>query len=95
MNDNSPHIEMYSADYCGFCLRARALLKDKGARWHEIHVDHDAALRLAMVERSGRRTVPQIFIDGRHIGGYDELFALERSGQLDGLLGKGGASSAA
>lgn len=95
MDENSPQIEMYTAEYCGFCLRARALLRNKGANWQEIHVDHDAALRMAMVERSGRRTVPQIFIDGRHIGGYDELFALERSGELDKLLDKGDASSAA
>lgn len=86
---------MYTAEYCGFCLRARALLKAKDVRWHEIHVDHDAALRLTMVQRSGRRTVPQIFIADRHIGGYDDLYALDRAGELDALLGKNDASSAA
>jgi len=95
LQKNAHKIEMYTAQYCGFCLRARALLKNKGVDWHEIHVDHDADLRMAMAKRSGRRTVPQIFIDGRHIGGFDDLYALERRGELDALLQQGDTSSAA
>lgn len=95
MNKKTPLIEMYTAAYCGFCLRAKALFKSKSASWNEIHVDHDAERRLEMVERSGRRTVPQIFIDGRHIGGYDDLYALERKSELDALLVGDDASSAA
>jgi len=91
----SPKIEMYTAGYCGFCERAKALLKSMGAAWHEIHVDHDPEKRMEMVERSGRRTVPQIWIGDRHIGGFDDLYALKRSGELDGLLNAGDASTAA
>ena len=86
---------MYTADYCGFCIRARALLERKGAKWHEIHVDHSGEKRLEMVERTGRRTVPQIFIQGKHIGGFDDLYALDRDGKLDALLAGDDESSAA
>lgn len=86
---------MYTAEYCGFCRRAKALLESKGVGWHEIHVDHDAAKRLEMVERTGRRTVPQIYINNAHVGGYDDIYALERQGELDSLLQTDGKSSAA
>lgn len=86
---------MYSAGYCGFCRRAKALLEQKGVTWNEIEVDHDPALRLEMAERSGRRTVPQIWIGEQHIGGFDDLYALERAGKLDELLASPDASSAA
>lgn len=92
---SQPEITMYSAGYCGFCQRAKYLLEGKGVSWREIEVDHDRALRLEMVERSGRRTVPQIWIGEQHIGGFDDLYALERSGQLDELLAPPDASSAA
>jgi glutaredoxin 3 len=80
-------VEMYSTGFCGYCDRARALLQRKGITVTEIKVDEDPADREAMLKRSGgRRTVPQIFIGERHVGGYDELAALDRSGELDRLL---------
>lgn len=95
MRMTAPRIEMYTAGYCGFCERARSLLKRKGAVWQEIHVDHDPDKRMEMVERSGRRTVPQIWIDDLHVGGFDDLYALDRAGELDALLDTGDASTAA
>ena len=92
---SQPEITLYSASYCGFCQRAKTLLKNKGVSWQEIEVDHDPGLRMEMVERSGRRTVPQIWIGEQHIGGFDELFALERNGKLDELLAPPDATSAA
>jgi glutaredoxin 3 len=80
-------IVVYSQPFCGFCSAAKRLLKEKGAEFQEIDVMAEAGRRAEMVERSGgRRTVPQIFIDGRHVGGYDDLSALDRSGELDRLL---------
>ena len=78
---------MYTTFFCPFCSRAKNLLKKKGIDFTEIDVDGDPALRQQMTERSGGgRTVPQIFIDGKPIGGSDELAALELSGELDRLL---------
>ena len=77
---------MYSTGWCPYCDRARALLTKKGLAFKEIDVDENAKLREEMVARSGRRTVPQIFIGGKHIGGCDELFALEGNGELDSLI---------
>lgn len=77
---------MYSTQYCPYCTRARALLERKGVAFEEIDVSRDEARREHMVRASGRRTVPQIFIDGRPVGGYDDLVALDRSGELDRLL---------
>ena len=80
-------IVMYSTQWCGYCQRARNLFERKGASVHEIKIDEDAKERDIMLERSGgRRTVPQIFIGERHVGGYDDLAALDRSGELDKLL---------
>ena len=80
-------IEIYTSPICGFCHRAKALLTKKGAAFTEIDVTGDPGVRDAMVARAqGRRTVPQIFIDGRHIGGCDDLYALEDAGKLDPLL---------
>ena len=80
-------VTMYSTAFCGYCTRARALLDRKGASVNEIKVDEDPADREAMLKRSGgRRTVPQIFIGERHVGGYEDLAALERTGELDRLL---------
>jgi glutaredoxin 3 len=80
-------VVMYSTGFCGYCDRARALLQRKGVTVTEIKVDEDASQREAMLKRSGgRRTVPQIFIGERHVGGFDELAALERAGELDKLL---------
>ena len=82
-----PQITMYSTAFCGYCDRARALLGRKGVALTEIKVDEKPEDREAMLKRSGgRRTVPQIFIGDRHVGGYDELAALDRSGELDRLL---------
>jgi glutaredoxin 3 len=80
-------VVMYSTAYCGYCQRARNLLERKGVAVQEIKVDEDARERETMLQRSGgRRTVPQIFIGERHVGGYDDLAALDRSGELDQLL---------
>jgi glutaredoxin 3 len=84
----TPDIVIYSTGWCPYCLRARALLERKGAAFREVKVDEDPAERDAMLARSGgRRTVPQIFIGDRHVGGFDELYALEKAGTLDELLG--------
>lgn len=80
-------VTFYGTGWCPFCVRARHLLADKGADIHDIDVDRDPALRREMVERSGHRTVPQIWVGERHVGGCDELFALDRAGELDLLLG--------
>jgi glutaredoxin 3 len=78
---------MYTTFFCPFCSRAKNLLKKKGVEFTEIGVDGDPTLRQQMTERSGGGyTVPQIFIDGKAIGGSDELVALEMSGELDRLL---------
>jgi len=83
-------IEVYSSLWCPFCSRAKALLKRKGVAYEEIDVDRDPNLRQQMMRRAGgQRTVPQIFIDGRHVGGSDDLADLERAGELDALLGIG------
>ena len=85
-------IEIYTTATCPYCHRAKALLKRKGASFTEIPVDGDPAARAAMSERAGgARTVPQIFIDGRHIGGSDDLYALDARGGLDPLLAAGDA----
>jgi len=80
-------ITIYTKPYCPFCSRAMALLEKKGAAFTEIEAAFDPAKRAEMVERSGgRATFPQIFIGGRHIGGCDDLVALDREGKLDPLL---------
>ena len=80
-------IVMYSTHTCPYCDRARALLERKQAAYHEIKVDTHPAEREIMMQRSGgRRTVPQIFIGDRHVGGFDELVALDRAGELNALL---------
>lgn len=78
---------VYASRYCGWCTRALALLEGKGAAPAVLMVDVDREVRRAMEERSGRRTVPQIFIGDRHVGGFEDLRALDAAGQLDGLLG--------
>jgi glutaredoxin 3 len=83
---SAANVVMYSTSYCGYCMRARSLLERKGVAFQEIKVDEDMREREIMMKRSGRRTVPQIFIDDRHIGGYDDLAALDRAGELDPLL---------
>lgn len=80
-------VEIYTKMTCPYCLRAKALLQRKGVELHEIAVDFGGEQRQQMIDRAGgRMTVPQVFIDGRHIGGCDDLFELEDMGKLDELL---------
>lgn len=89
-----PLIEIYTTRYCPYCVAAKALLKRKGAVYTEIDVSGDREQREAMIERAGgQMTVPQIFIGDLHVGGSDELQALERAGKLDPLLASDGASA--
>jgi glutaredoxin 3 len=82
-----PPIDIYTTRFCPYCRSAKALLDRKGAAYREIDVSSDAGLRDAMIERArGRSTVPQIFIGKVHVGGSDDLHALERAGKLDPLL---------
>ena len=81
-------VEIYTKDWCGYCARAKRLLGDKGVEFEEYDISLGGPKRVEMIDRSGgRSTVPQIFIDGAHIGGSDDLAALERDGKLDALLG--------
>ncbi len=81
------HITMYSTGVCPYCTMAERLLKAKGVEEIEkIRIDLDPAQRAIMMERTGRRTVPQIYIGAMHVGGFDDLNALERGGKLDALL---------
>lgn len=81
-------VTVYSSMWCPYCTRAKKLLDSKGANYEDIDVTMDAAARLEMTQKSGgQRTVPQIFIGDQHVGGSDELAALDRAGKLDGLLG--------
>lgn len=83
-------IEIYSTMQCPYCVRAKMLLDAKGVDYEEIHVDDNPERREEMLRRSGgKRTVPQIFINDRSIGGFDDLWQLEQSGQLDDLLNEG------
>ncbi len=82
----NPDILMYCTKFCPYCLRAHMLLKSKGVEYRTINVGGDQKLWDEMEEKSGRNTVPQIFIDDYHVGGYDDLAACDRAGQLDSLL---------
>jgi thioredoxin reductase (NADPH) len=86
-------ITVYSKSWCPYCARAKELLASKGQTWTEYDVEAEPARRDEMVARAGRATVPQIFIDERHVGGADDLLALERSGELDALLATGSAAA--
>lgn len=80
-------VQMYTAAYCGYCRRAERLLEAKGVTdIRKVYVDEHPEERIAMMRRTGRRTIPQIYIGDRHIGGYDELAALDRAGKLRALL---------
>ena len=82
-----PKIEVYSTAVCPYCVAAKNLLKAKGLSWEEVRVDTDPVQRDTMLQRSGgRRTVPQIFVNGQHVGGYDDLLAADRNGKLAQLL---------
>ena len=80
------NIEIYSKDWCPYCAKAKALLKSKNLPYTDIDVTDDQEVQNIMIERSGRRTVPQIFIDGELVGGYDDLAGLNASGELDRKL---------
>lgn len=91
MSSSQAEVVMYSTAYCGYCERARSLLARKGVAFREIKVDENLADRELMIKLSGgRRTVPQIFVGEQHLGGFDDLNALERAGQLEPLLDKAG-----
>lgn len=79
-------IEIYTQPYCPYCVRAKQVFDSKGAPYREIDARHGTPARAEAMQRSGRGTMPQIFIDGRHIGGCDDLVALDRKGGLDPLL---------
>ena len=79
-------VELYTTAWCPFCIRAKRLLDSKNVSYEDTDVDRDPQQRLVMQQRGGARTGPQIFINGHPIGGCDELYALERAGELDSLL---------
>lgn len=80
-------VEIYTKTFCGFCVRARHLLEAKGVKFDEYVIDGGGPKREEMIQRAnGRTTVPQIFIDGRHVGGWNDLYDLEREGKLNELL---------
>ncbi len=84
----APKVEIYTQWGCGYCTRAKALLDAKGVAYHEYDITMDGARRIEMIERvPGANTVPQIIIEGRPVGGSDDLAALDRAGKLDALLG--------
>lgn len=84
-----PRIVLYLTDWCPYCARARSLLERKGAKFEAINIEERPEARAEMVARSGRRTVPQIFIGDTHVGGCDDLYALDAAGGLDPLLKSG------
>lgn len=79
-------VVVYFSDYCPYCMRAKQLLQSKQVAFDEIKVDGKPAVRAEMVQKAGRTSVPQIWIGTKHIGGCDDLYALERAGKLDALL---------
>jgi glutaredoxin 3 len=81
-----PAITLYVSDWCPYCQRAKNLLQQKQVVFSEINIEEDEKFREEMMARSNRRTVPQIFIGDKHVGGCDELYALDRSGELDRLI---------
>jgi len=82
----APRIVLYTSPFCGYCSAAKRLLEKKGAQFVEIDVMFDGERKREMIRKSGRQTVPQIFIGDRHVGGYDDLSALDARGELDPLL---------
>jgi len=82
-----PKVVVYSTNVCPYCVRAKTLLLRKGVEYEELNIDQDMSLMEEMMERSQRRTVPQIFIDDFHVGGYDDMAELDAEGRLDELLG--------
>lgn len=85
-------VEIYTRDFCGYCTRAKALLSSKGVRFEEYRAGDDPNLRREMIQRSQGTTYPQIFINGRHVGGSDDIHDLDRQGRLDKLLAEPAAA---
>jgi len=83
---NNPEILIYSTLMCPYCSAAKLLLKSKNLNYQEIRVDQDHQQRQIMIEKSGRTSVPQIFINNQHVGGFDDLYAMNRAGKLDQML---------
>lgn len=81
-------VVIYSSDWCPFCVRAKQLLESKGVAFEEIRVDSQPGARAEMTKKAGRTSVPQIWINEQHVGGCDELYALERAGCLDAMLAR-------
>ena len=90
MSASHAPITLYTSAMCGYCVAAKNFLKSKGLAWDEIRVDTDPAQRERMIARSGRHTVPQIFVGETHVGGYDDMMALHRDGRFEPLLAGGG-----
>ena len=80
------HVRVYSGSNCPYCDKAKALLRSKGVEFEEIDVEVDPEAMMQVIKETGRRTIPQIFIDVFHVGGCDDLYAYEELGKLDGLL---------
>lgn len=87
-----PPITLYTSAVCGYCMAAKNFLKSKGLDWDEVRVDLDPQARERMVSMARRTSVPQIFVGDVHVGGYDDMVALNRAGKFDALLGDAGAS---
>ncbi len=81
------HVRIYTGPLCPYCDRAKALLAEKGIAYEEIDVEVNREAMMEVIAKTGRRTIPQIFIDDFHVGGADDLYALEEKGELDTLLG--------
>ena len=81
-----PKVQIYTTRICPYCVSAKALLKRKGVAYEEIDVETDDAKREWLVEATGQRTVPQIFVDGRSLGGFSDIDALDKAGRLDPIL---------
>jgi glutaredoxin 3 len=86
MSERNANVVVYSSPFCGYCAAAKRLLEDKGVAYEDIDVMFEAGKRAEMVARSGRHTVPQIFVGERHIGGFDDLNALDEVGELERIL---------
>jgi glutaredoxin 3 len=83
-----PKVQIYTKRNCAYCVSAKTLLQRKGIAYEEIDVENDEARRVWLVEASGQRTVPQIFVDGKPLGGFSDIDALDRQGKLDPILGR-------
>ena len=81
-------VTLYTTGFCGYCSRAKSLLSGKNVAFHEVQVDRRPDLRSWLAERSGQRTIPQVFVNGSALGGYTDLAALDRQGKLDPLLAR-------